>query len=109
MLAWPYPTSDPDTDRSHMQVLVIYKLGFNRNYYTFASILLIRIVLCGKFPRNKCMNYECFHMRIEHQQRHHLLLAWPYPSLDPDTDRSHMKRELSQNLSGNEVYYTACS
>jgi len=50
MLAWSYPSSDYDTDRSHMQILMIYKVGFDRNYYTLAFILLIRIVLCAKFP-----------------------------------------------------------
>jgi len=29
---------------------VIFKLGFNQDYYTFSSILLIKIVLCIKFP-----------------------------------------------------------
>ena len=28
----------------------IHKLGFNQNYYTFTSILLIKIVVCSKFP-----------------------------------------------------------
>jgi len=35
---------------SHMQTLIFYQLGFNQNYYTFALILLIKIVLCSKFP-----------------------------------------------------------
>ena len=34
----------------HMQTLIIYKLGFNQNYYTFTLILLIKIVLYSKFP-----------------------------------------------------------
>ena len=50
----PYPTLPypPQVERGrlHMQTLVIYKLGFNQNYYTFTSILLIKIVLCSKFP-----------------------------------------------------------
>jgi len=29
---------------------IIYKLGFNQNYYTFTLLLLIRIALCSKFP-----------------------------------------------------------
>ena len=33
-----------------MQTLIIYKLGFNQNYYTFTLILLIQIVMCSKFP-----------------------------------------------------------
>jgi len=34
---------------SHVETLVIYKLGFDPNYYTFALILLIKIVMCSKF------------------------------------------------------------
>ena len=30
---------------SHMQSLTTYELGFNQNYYTFALILLIKIVM----------------------------------------------------------------
>jgi len=33
-----------------VQTLIFYKLGFNQNYYTFSSILLIKMVLCSKFP-----------------------------------------------------------
>ena len=36
-------------DGFHVETLIIYKLGFNQNYYTFALILLIKIVLCSKF------------------------------------------------------------
>ena len=32
----------------HMQTLIIHELGFNSNYYTFALILLIKIVMCSK-------------------------------------------------------------
>ena len=35
--------------RTHLQTLIIYKLGFNQNYYTFTLMLLIKIVLCSKF------------------------------------------------------------
>ena len=35
--------------KSHVETLVIYKLGFNQNYYTFASILLRKIALCRKY------------------------------------------------------------
>jgi len=38
------------TTESHMQTPIIYKLGFNQNYYTFTLMLLIKIVLCSKFP-----------------------------------------------------------
>ena len=34
---------------SHVKTLVMYKVGFNQNYYTFALILLAKIVLCSKF------------------------------------------------------------
>ena len=51
------------TTESHMQTLIIYKLGFNQNYYTFTLILLIKIVLCSKFPSTKFINYKCFEMK----------------------------------------------
>jgi hypothetical protein len=35
--------------QSHLQTLIIHKLGFNQNYYTPSLILLTNIVLCGKF------------------------------------------------------------
>ena len=34
----------------HLQTLIIYKLGFNQNYFTFTQMLLIKIVLCSRFP-----------------------------------------------------------
>ena len=40
-----------------------YRLGFNERYYTFAFILLIKIVLCSKFPWNKYINHKCFDMK----------------------------------------------
>ena len=30
--------------------LIIYKLGFDEDYYTFTSIFLIKIILCSEFP-----------------------------------------------------------
>jgi len=30
--------------------IISYKLGLNQNYYTFTVILLIKIVVCSKFP-----------------------------------------------------------
>ena len=33
----------------HVATLIIHRLGFNQNYYTFSLILLIKIVLCCKF------------------------------------------------------------
>ena len=47
-----------------METFVIYKLGFNQNYYTFALILLTKIVLCSKFHWTKFIDYECFHMTL---------------------------------------------
>ena len=42
----------------------LYKLGFNQNYYTFALILPIKIVLCSNFQRTKFVNDKCFDMRL---------------------------------------------
>ena len=36
--------------RFYLQTLVIYKVGFSQEYYTFDSILLQNIVLSTKFP-----------------------------------------------------------
>jgi len=33
----------------HVEALLIYKLGFNQNNYTFALISPIKVVLCSKF------------------------------------------------------------
>ena len=49
---------------SRMQTLVIYELGFYQNNYTRGLILLIKIVLCGKFPGTKFINYKCFDTRL---------------------------------------------
>ena len=38
---------------SHVQTLIIGKLGVDQNHYTFTLILLIKIVLCSRFPRTK--------------------------------------------------------
>ena len=46
--------------QSHVKTVIIYKLGFNQYYYTFTSILLIRILLCSKFSWTKFINYKCF-------------------------------------------------
>ena len=32
----------------HVKILKTHQAGFNQNYYTFAFILLIKIVLCSK-------------------------------------------------------------
>ena len=42
-------TAGNDDGLFHMQTLIIYKLGFNENYYTFAVILHVKIVTCSKF------------------------------------------------------------
>jgi len=55
------PTKPHDFMGKH----IIYKLGFNQNYYTFALILLIKIILCSEFHWTKFINYECFHMRLD--------------------------------------------
>ena len=34
----------------HLQTLIIYRLGFNKNNYAFTLISLVKIVLCSKFP-----------------------------------------------------------
>ena len=34
----------------HMQTLITEQLGFNENDYTFILTLLIKMVLCSKFP-----------------------------------------------------------
>ena len=39
-----------DLNRSHMQPLMIHKLGFNQNYYTLTLILLIKIVPRSRLP-----------------------------------------------------------
>jgi len=39
-----------DAGEFHMQTLMIHQLGFDQNYYTLTFILLIKIVLCSKFP-----------------------------------------------------------
>ena len=41
----------------HTQILIIHKLGFNQNYYTFTLILLIKIVLISKFPGKNFIDY----------------------------------------------------
>ena len=37
-------------EQSHVETLIIHKLGFNQNHYTFTLILLMNIVMCRKFP-----------------------------------------------------------
>ena len=43
--------------------VIIYKPGFNQNYYKSALIFLMKIVLHNKFHSTKFISYKCFHMR----------------------------------------------
>ena len=47
-----------------MQTLTIYNFVFNRNDYTLASMLLIKIVLCSTFPWTRFINHKCFEMKL---------------------------------------------
>ena len=49
--------------RPHMQTIIIYKLGFDQDYFTFTLILVINIVPCSEFPWTDFMNYNCFQSR----------------------------------------------
>ena len=42
---------------------IVYRLGPNQKYYTFALILLIRIVMLSKTYWTKCINYKYSHMK----------------------------------------------
>ena len=42
---------------------IVYRLGPNQKYYTFALILLIRIVMLSKTYWTKCINYKNSHMK----------------------------------------------
>ena len=72
----PYPPHDVDEcekrERAGVSVIsviyIIYQLDFNQNYYTFASILLIKIVLCSKLHLIKSISYKCFQMRCRVQE-----------------------------------------
>ena len=37
--------------------------GSNQSYYTFALIILIKIVLCSKFHCTKLIDFQCFHVK----------------------------------------------
>jgi len=50
--------------RFYTQTLIFYKLGFNQNYHTFTLMLLVKTVLCSKFPWTKFINYKCFEVRF---------------------------------------------
>ena len=51
--------------KSHVKTLVIHELGFDPNFYTFALISLIEIVLCGTFHSTKFTKKKCFHVKSE--------------------------------------------
>ena len=48
----------------HVQTLIIHKLGFNQNFFTFTLILLIKIFLCSKFPGTKFIDLKCFELKL---------------------------------------------
>ena len=48
--------------RSHLETLVLCKLDFDQNNYTFPSILLIKIALCSKYLSTKFVKNKCCHM-----------------------------------------------
>ena len=37
------------TQKFHVEAVMIHKLGFDENFYTFTLILLRNVVMCGKF------------------------------------------------------------
>ena len=53
---------------SHMQTLMISRLGFNQNYYTFTLILLTTIVMCSQIPRTEFVDDRRFEM----------ISSWPH-------------------------------
>ena len=60
-----------------MQTLIIYKLGLNPKYYTLILTLLVKIVLCRRFPCTKFIDYQCFDMRLRaHLLRQQHLWQW---------------------------------
>ena len=56
-------TSNPLSPQSPMPTLIMYRLGFNQNYYSFTLILLTQIVMRSKFSWNKFISYRCFELR----------------------------------------------
>jgi hypothetical protein len=57
---------------------MIYKLGFNQNYYTFTLMLLIKIVLCSEFPWTRFINHKCFDMKFG-WRRDYGAHPWTFP------------------------------
>ena len=44
--------------KSHVETLIICKLGFSQNYDTFALISLIKMDFCSKFRCTKFINHK---------------------------------------------------
>ena len=65
--------------------MIIYELDFNQNYYTFTSIVLMKIVLCSNFSWPKFINYDCFDMKSSKAHhfiafgQHKILHEWTIP------------------------------
>ena len=53
------PVASRHTQKFHMQTLIIYKLGFNQNYYTITLNSLIKIVRWSKFLWTQFRSYKC--------------------------------------------------
>ena len=43
-------TGPADRFKLNLQTLIIYKLGFNENQYTFTLMFLTKIVVCSELP-----------------------------------------------------------
>jgi hypothetical protein len=51
----------PPRLNSHVETHMIYKLGCSQSFYTFALMLLKKIILFSKFRRTKFI--KCFEMK----------------------------------------------
>ena len=54
----------------HVETLMIHEPGFNQNYWTFTLILLMKIVLCSKFPSTGFIHLECFDKKSSPRRRY---------------------------------------
>ena len=45
----PVAMESPSGAGSHLQTLIVCKLGFNQNFCTFTLIVLMKIVMCSEF------------------------------------------------------------
>ena len=59
---WPWTVT---MFRTHIETLVIYKLGLSQNDYTFALKVLKKIVLHSTFLRNEFLIDECLKSHSE--------------------------------------------